>query len=160
MSSCADRPLHLKPATRADRAAWLRLREALWPTPPGETSDHPAEVDAFFAGDRRVASLVLLAYESAASPAPIGFAEVSIRSQVEGCVTDRVAYLEGWYVVPEQRRSGVGRALVRAVEAWARAQGCTEMGSDVELENSASLAAHRRLGFLEEARVVLLRKSL
>jgi aminoglycoside 6'-N-acetyltransferase I len=158
--SRADAPPHLKPATRDDRAAWLRLREALWPTAPGETSDHEAEVDAFFAGATRVASIVLLAFENEASAAPIGFAEISIRSQVEGCSSDRVAYLEGWYVVPEQRRRGVGGALVRAAEAWARAQGCTEMGSDVELANTASLAAHLELGFQEEARVVLLRKSL
>lgn len=149
-------PFDIRPATRADRDAWLTMRERLWP-PGGPASEHPAEVDAFFAGDTRVAEVVLLARSSAGA---VGFAEVSLRTHVDGCSTDRVAYLEGWYVEPAARRSGVGAALIRAAEAWARAVGCTEMGSDVELGNAASLAAHTHLGFEEVGRVVLLRKSL
>lgn len=144
----------------ADRDAWLGLRERLWPAAPGEPSTHEPEVDAFFAGDTRIASLVLLACKCAPPSTPVGFAKLSIRTTVEGCTTDRVAYLEGWYVEPTHRRRGIGAALVHAAEAWARGQGCTEMGSDVELDNDASLAAHRRLGFQESGRVVLLRKDL
>lgn len=154
-----DRATVVRPATRADRDAWLALRERLWPTPEGAPSDHPGEVDAFFAGDARVAAVVLLAAAPSDGP-PIGFAELSIRACVEGCSTDRVAYLEGWYVEPAWRRRGVGAALVRAAEDWARTAGCTEMGSDVELDNAVSLAAHARLGFEEACRAVLLRKDL
>jgi len=56
--------------------------------------------------------------------AAVGFAELSIRAYVEDCMTDHVGYLEGWYVVPEARRRGIGRALVVAAEDWARQQGC------------------------------------
>jgi aminoglycoside 6'-N-acetyltransferase I len=49
---------------------------------------------------------------------------------------------------------------VQAAEAWARAQGCTEMASDAELDNHASHAAHRRLGYAETERLVCFRKSL
>ena len=52
---------------------------------------------------------------------------MSIRNYAEDCQTDRVAYLEGWYVDAEWRRRGVGSALVAGAEAWARAQGCTEV---------------------------------
>lgn len=152
--------LQVRTVTPVDRDAWLVLRERLWPTPPGESSDHPAEIDAFLEGDARIARVVLLACERTPNSTPIGFAEFSIRATVEGCTTDRVAYLEGWYVEPAHRRRGIGAALVRAAEAWARGQGCTEMGSDVELDNDASLAAHARLGFGEVSRVVLLRKEL
>jgi aminoglycoside 6'-N-acetyltransferase I len=152
--------LHVRPATTADRSSWLVLRERLWPTPPEEESVHSAEIDAFFAGDTRVASVVLLVVPGEATAEPVGFAELSLRSAVEGCHTDPVAYLEGWYVEPSFRRQGVGAALIRAAEAWARALGCTEMGSDVELDNAGSLAAHARLGFQEVERVVLFRKDL
>ena len=46
--------------------------------------------------------------------AALGFAELSIRNYAEDCTTNRVAYLEGWYVEPHARRRGVGRALVQA----------------------------------------------
>jgi aminoglycoside 6'-N-acetyltransferase I len=49
----------------------------------------------------------------------VGFVELSIRNYAEDCETDRVAYLEGWYVIPEARRTGVGRALIAASEEWA-----------------------------------------
>src|SRR5206468_5494106 len=69
---------------------------------------------------------------------PIWFAELSIRNYAEDCVTDRVAYLEGWYVVPEWRRRGVGGALVAAAESWAQGQGCTEFASDTPIDNLGS----------------------
>ena len=102
----------------------------------------------------------MLACDRTPSATPLGFAELSIRAAVEGCTTDRVAYLEGWYVEPTHRRRGIGAALVRAAEAWAREEGCAEMGSDVELDNDTSIAAHARLGFKEAGRVVLVRKDL
>lgn len=36
----------------------------------------------------------------------------------------RIAYLEEMVVTEELRHSGIGRQLVEAFEAWARAQGC------------------------------------
>ncbi len=71
-----------------------------------------------------------------------------------------MAYLEGWYVEPSERRRGVGRALVAGAEQWGRSQGCTEFGSDAELENEASAAAHHALGFEEVERIRCFRKSL
>jgi aminoglycoside 6'-N-acetyltransferase I len=75
-------------------------------------------------------------------------------------VSSPVGYLEGWYVRPEFRGRGVGRQLVEAAEDWARARGCTEMGSDTDLGNTQSEAAHRRLGFEIAARVTAFRKHL
>ncbi len=90
----------------------------------------------------------------------VGFAELSIRNYAEDCVTDRVAYLEGWYVVPDWRRRGVGKALVVAAETWARSQGCTEFGSDALIDNETSAAAHRALGFEETVQIRCFRKQL
>lgn len=38
----------------------------------------------------------------------VGLAELSRRAYAEGCETSPVGFLEGWYVVPERRRQGVG----------------------------------------------------
>ncbi len=117
-------------ATDQDAPTWLQMREALW---PDESGSHAGEVEQFFAGMLSMPLAVLIADDD--SGRPVGFAELSIRNYAEDCVTDRVAYLEGWYVVPEARRRGVGRALVAAAEEWAREQGCTEFASDALLDN-------------------------
>jgi aminoglycoside 6'-N-acetyltransferase I len=132
------------------------MRQALWPD--DESASHAREIEQFFAGGLRMPLAVLIATDAAG--AALGFAELSIRSCAEACVTDRVAYLEGWYVVPEARRHGVGRALVEAAEEWARSQRCTEFGSDALIENDASAAAHRALGFVETAQIRCFRKPL
>jgi aminoglycoside 6'-N-acetyltransferase I len=86
--------------------------------------------------------------------------ELSIRSHAEGCETDRVAFVEGWYVDNDHRGRGVGAALMRAAEEWGRASRCTELGSDTQLWNEPSIAAHKALGFEEVERLVAFRKAL
>jgi aminoglycoside 6'-N-acetyltransferase I len=146
----------VRPATESDAPAWIRMRVALWPE--DNAVGHAREVEQFFAGKLRLPLEVLLAIDH--SGAAVGFAELSIRAYAEDCVTDRVAYLEGWYVAPGVRRQGVGRALIAAAEKWARAQGCSEFGSDALIENETSAAAHRALGFVETAQIRFFRKPL
>ena len=74
--------------------------------------------------------------------------------------TDRIGYLEGWYVAEHARQQGTGRELVAAAERWARSRGCTEMASDTELANRVSETAHLRLGYQVAARVTAFRKRL
>ncbi|MEZ6317652.1 MAG: GNAT family N-acetyltransferase [Phycisphaerales bacterium] len=90
----------------------------------------------------------------------IGFAEVSLREYADGCHTHPVGYLEGWFVAEPVRRTGVGRALVTACEAWARDQGCREFASDSELTNEVSLLAHEHLGFEPVDDIRCFRKDL
>jgi aminoglycoside 6'-N-acetyltransferase I len=146
----------VRPATRLDAAAWLRMREALW---PGDDARwHAAEIEQFFAGTLDMPLEVLVAIDGFGEI--IGFAELSIRRYAEGCVTDRVAYLEGWYVDAAHRRRGIGTALVAAAETWARRQRCTEFASDALLENDVSAAAHRAAGFEEVERIRCFRKAV
>lgn len=140
----------------ADANAWLRMRCALWPE--GSIDDHGHDIDRYFAGHRHEPREVLIAVDERGTPA--GFVELSIRNIVDGCDSDRVGYLEGWYVEPARRRRGVGGELVRAAEHWARAQGCTEFGSDALIDNEVSIAAHRALGFEETGRVCTFRKTI
>src|SRR5688572_15604443 len=116
-----DPVARIRHAQPADAAGWARMRATLWPDE--DAQELAAEVDRFFAGRLRDPVAVLLAFDD--HGAAVGFAELSIRSCAEACETDRVAYLEGWYVVEDARRRGVGGALVRAAEQWARAQGCS-----------------------------------
>jgi aminoglycoside 6'-N-acetyltransferase I len=89
-----------------------------------------------------------------------GFVEVGERAYADGCVTSPVGYIEAWYVDPDIRNHGYGRALLETAEAWARARGRREMASDARLDNEASQRAHERSGYHEVDRAVQYRKSL
>ncbi len=89
-----------------------------------------------------------------------GFVSFSLRPWAEGCESAPVPYIEGWWVAPDLRRAGVGRALVAAVEQWCREAGYGELGSDVELDNTVSLRAHAAMGFEPTLRVQFFRKRL
>jgi len=145
----------VRPAQPVDAEEWLRMRLELW---PGESGEHRATIDRYFAGHRREPKEVLIAVNERGSA--VGFAELSIRNIVDSCVTDRVGYLEGWFVDAAYRRRGVGRALVRAAEAWALQQGCTEFASDALIDNSVSRAGLLALGFAETGQVRNFRKIL
>lgn len=143
-------------AQGSDAPTWLQLRRALWPG--GSEREHRQEIDRFFAGLAREPLAVLLAEDGAG--AALGFVELSIRANAEGCHTDRVAYLEGWFVVPTARRHGVGRALIAAAEEWGRSQGCAEFASDGEPDNEASSIAHSAVGFTDVGLMRCFRKDL
>jgi aminoglycoside 6'-N-acetyltransferase I len=138
----------VRAARREDRDAWWRMRHALW---PDEHDTHAPEIAAYFHGTLKNPLQVLLAIDD--KSVAIGFVELSIRNYAEDAETDRVAYLEGWYVEPFARRQGVGRALLDAAEAWARSEGCSEFGSDALIDNDVSAAAHRAFGFAETAQI-------
>jgi aminoglycoside 6'-N-acetyltransferase I len=146
----------IRPVVPSDAAAWLRMRLALWPEESEAT--HRAEVELFFGGGTRSEQAALFAEDSTGKV--VGFAELSIRPYAEGCRTDRLAYLEGWYVVPEARKRDVGRALVEAGAEWGRRLGCTEFASDALADNEVSAAAHRAIGFTEVVVVRCFRMDL
>jgi aminoglycoside 6'-N-acetyltransferase I len=155
--------IHIRPAVGDDAGQWIGLRAALWPDETG--AEHTAAVARFFdepgmrLGD--IPEAVFVAeLPGRSAHRLIGFAELSRRPYAEGCTTSPVGFLEGWYVVPEYRRRGVGRKLVAAAEQWARGLGCREFASDTTVENTASAAAHGALGFEEVEIIRCFRKSL
>lgn len=139
----------IRRATAADRAGYQRMRLALWP----DCSD--ADIDPWLA---RPDAATFLAERPDGSLS--GFVEVGSRPYAEGCESSPLGYVEGWWVDEDVRRSGVGRALLDAAEAWARDRGYTEMGSDALLDNHDSHAAHARCGYREVERLVMFRKDL
>jgi len=89
-----------------------------------------------------------------------GYVEVGSRPYADGCDTSPVGYVEAWYVDPDARRQGHGRALLGAAEEWARARGYREIASDTQLDNEMSREAHVRSGYEEVDRVIQFRKPL
>jgi aminoglycoside 6'-N-acetyltransferase I len=91
---------------------------------------------------------------------PLGFLELSVRDFSDGCDSMPVPHVEGWYVEDPARLHGLGHALMRAAEEWARAHGFAELASDSELDNDVAQRAHARCGFEEVDRLVKFRKKL
>jgi aminoglycoside 6'-N-acetyltransferase I len=135
--------LTIQAVSEADTADWLTLRRALWPETAGD--GHRAEVADFFA--RRAAEPLAVWLARTATGEAVGLLEMSIRASAEGCEQPNPAYVEGIYVVPHYRRSGVGRQLLATAEAWARARGCREIASDTLPDNTPSAGLHAAAGF-------------
>ena len=146
--------MNIRPYDIEDHAEWLRLRGLLWPHLNAD--EHKQEMAVWLA---RPDATVLVAADVGVAGLG-GFAEVGCRSIADGCETSPVAYLEGWYVDVVVRRKGIGAALVRAAESWARSRGLREFASDAELDNVLSQRAHHALGFTEMGRSVLYLKKI
>ncbi len=138
--------IQIRPLLELDEKEWLRLRLALWP-------DH----------EIAVLKKEMAAIQADFDQQPVyvaertngglcGFIEVSIRDSAPGCVSNRIGYIEAWYVDPEWRGQGIGRRLVERAEAWAAAAGCFEMASDTTPDYPLSPAAHEALGYNEVER--------
>jgi len=179
----------VRPARPEDKAAWRDMRAALYGEDPSLLTDvegyfagdpmiaaafiaehgKPLDHDEFGLSQSKLINVIdshMLARDSCEKPAPtfshpaLGFIELSLRNYAEGCASSPVPYVEGLYVGEGQRRQNVGRLLVAAAEDWAKQRGFTEMASDTQIENEASLGAHRAYGFAEVERIACLRKRL
>jgi aminoglycoside 6'-N-acetyltransferase I len=152
---CAPREtiVTIREIVESDRDQWVRLRDALW---PGSLSDHDDETRVYF--ERRLEAPIVFVAE--AEGRLVGFLELDYRKYAPGCMSSPVPFIEGWYVEPALQRQGIGRALIEAAEAHARAAGHYEIASDTELENTDGIAAHLALGYEEIERVVCFRRSL
>ena len=146
--------MRVRNLTEADHDVWKRMRGELWPDCPAARQ----ELELRMIVQKGDAYGVLLLESDDGRVG--GFAEVSVRHGVDGAAYEDVGYLEGWYVEKDLRRRGGGRALVAAAELWARTRGLHEFGSDTGVDNEASIAAHRALGFRESDRIVQFLKPL
>jgi len=124
------------------------MRRALWPDV--EESMHELEMPILTGDSSNQAVFVV----DNGAGALLGFIEVSVRARVDGSYSERVGYVEGWYVDEVHREQEVGRRLMRAAEEWTRERGLTELASDTELLNDNGIRAHEALGFKETFRLV------
>jgi len=132
------------PVTKENEDAWAELCVALW---PDLTVDSVLKMNheglfknefLYLDGDEAVA-----------------FLSLSLRSDyVEGSNSSPVGYIEGLYVKPEFRRQGIAEKMIIHAKEWSRNYGCSELASDVELDNKVSQAFHTGVGFTEANRLV------
>ncbi len=147
----------IRPAVPADLGDIAALAHALWPDATVE--EHRAHAVEIFA--QTASTLPLTLFVAEADGLCVGFIEVGLRSHADGCDGSRpVGFCEGWYVAPVHQKRGVGRALMEAACAWARAQGATELASDTWQDEEDSQAAHAACGFEVVDRCVHFRKTL
>lgn len=147
---------HTEPADAEELAA---MRAALWPE--SSLEEQRKEVESWFANGPAGTLPAAILVSHTPNQSLTGFLEVSLRSHADGCdPAHPVGYVEGWFVIPDARGRGVGAALMRAAEDWARIHAAREMASDALIDNEPSELAHRSLGYEIVDRCVHLRKAL
>jgi ribosomal protein S18 acetylase RimI-like enzyme len=72
--------------------------------------------------------------------------------QVEG---NRYAHVFLLYVVPEYRRRGIGSALMRHAENWARTRGDRQIGLQVFQYNQPAITLYRQLGYQTQSLLMI-----
>ena len=129
------------------------MRSKLWPD--ADPKELESELVSLFALDPPYS-----VYVAEADGLQVGFIELWVRSYAEGGPTEPSAYVEGLWVEPDYRRSGIATALLAKAEEWARAKGFKWLGSDAELGNRDSHAWHKAAGFRAIEQLVVFGKPL
>jgi len=138
--------MQIKKATSRDVHTLVRLMHQLWPDAPvAELSD---EVRLGLRSDK-------MHYFLAITEEPIGFCQLSFRyDYIPGATEEPTAFIEGIYVIGPERGNDVATQLIETATKFARSNGCYELASDTEIDNTGSQQFHERLGFEEVERTV------
>lgn len=148
--------LHIQKVCPKDQDIWLSFRQSLWPH--SSRDELLREIELILQGqvatiaDPDYGSVTLLkeeAFLAMENATPVGFLELSIRKEAPGTDGQPVAFVEAWWVAPEFRARGYGKALMDFAESWARKEGFSRLASDTTSEYTGSREAHLKLGFKE-----------
>lgn len=140
--------LLVRPAVPADADALVALgravasEEELWLTYDRSRSDERRNLR----GVRRDPNVAIFVAET-----PAGFAGRLSIARNRHPYSSHVAEV-GLMVAANQRRRGVGTALMQEALNWARAAGITKVELEVFPHNAPAIALYRKLGFEEEGR--------
>jgi GNAT superfamily N-acetyltransferase len=77
---------------------------------------------------------------------PVGYITGHVEEDPRRVLT-RKGVVEDWFVEPDQRGKGVGKALFDALVAHFRERGCVVLESTTWAGNAGARAAHQALGF-------------
>ncbi|WOB45654.1 GNAT family N-acetyltransferase [Thermoleptolyngbya oregonensis NK1-22] len=117
---------------------------------PGEGFDHLAHtVEQYFSGDTPLWWVQSYADANLRIPDPV--ACLWMGSAVDQVRGDRHAHIFLLYVSPEHRRRGIGTALMRQAEDWARLRGDRQMGLHVFCQNQPAQRLYESLGFVPQS---------
>jgi aminoglycoside 6'-N-acetyltransferase I len=149
----------VRQAQVSDQHELAKMRKLLWPE--SSVEEHREELEAVLQSGKygTLPMTILVSHDEERTLT--GFIEVGLRSHADGCdITQPVGFVEGWFVHEAYRKQGIGRALMRSAEDWARSQGCREIASDTWIDDERSQRAHQALGFEVVDRCVHFRKTL
>lgn len=128
--------IHIRPATSSDAGAIARLLAQLgYPT---KSADVPERLERLMVDDRAV---ILLAERDTQV---VGLATVHILSVMNR--QGDVAWLTALVVDEPARGTGVGRALVEAVEQFARQSGCERLAVTTQEHRTGAHRFYLRVG--------------
>jgi ribosomal-protein-alanine acetyltransferase len=126
----------IQPAERSDLDAILALERATENAPHWPISAYSAVLD-----DPKAQRCLFVAQTKGQLT---GFAV--------GLINPAAAELESVVVAANSRRSGIGRALCKAVLDWTHSQGATEVILEVRAASAGAIALYASLGFTETGR--------
>ena len=142
----------IRTATEEDRPVWLELRKLVYTDCSDEF--HEEDINIWMRDEDKECFLI------EEDGQVVGFLEASLRNIVDGCLTSPVGFMEGICLFPEFRGRGFSKQLMAVAEDWMKAKGCTEMGSDSDLDNESAIRFHQANGFEETFRIVQFKKKL
>lgn len=145
--------ISIRPVEREEFDDWERLREAVYTGLSHEY--HRKEMELMFENSEMECLLAVTKADVVC-----GMCEVTLHNIVDGCLSSPVGYIEGIFVDPGFRNIGVARKLVENAETWCRRRGCTEIGTDAEIDDEDAQRFHEYMGFEETYRVVEYKKRL
>src|ERR687898_1611327 len=149
----SERDFIIRPGHREDAEEAARL----WMRSAGEHTDHD-QIYATAPGAERVmrrfladltASSHTFLFVARSGGQTVGFISGELR---EGSPTFRQrtwASVDDVFVEPEHRNRGMGRALLKSVEAWARERGADGISLQVAAANTRGRKFYEELGFRE-----------
>jgi aminoglycoside 6'-N-acetyltransferase I len=158
-TSRTDSSLIIRQAQISHQDEIAKMCALLWPE--ASIEEHRQEIGRVLTSGMygTLPAMILISYREEGTPN--GFLQVGLRSHADGCdPAQPVGFVEGWFVYEQFRGQGIGKALMRAAESWARNHGCKEMASDTWIDHASSKNAHEALGFEIVDRCINFRKEL
>lgn len=137
MSPPEDPPT-IRPATAADLPALVALDAAAWDR---RSTPAPLPLSGAWIHDIDPADLIV----AATAAGPVGYVLLGARTPLPSSA--HLGQLRGLAVHPDARRTGAGRALVRAAIDAARARGWVRLELQALATNEAAVALYRSEGF-------------
>ncbi|HKG24950.1 MAG TPA: GNAT family N-acetyltransferase [Thermomicrobiales bacterium] len=137
--------VELVPIREADRDELREVVRRYWIglMPHAPVVQDPARGEVEFRSRFRLDDAESLHWWAVLDGIRIGFAKVDLAEE-NG---ERSAQVRDFYVEPEWRRRGYGRAFARAMIGWLREQGVGQIDLNVRRDNPVALAFWRSLGF-------------
>ena len=125
--------MEAREANSRDRESWLHIRRTIWPQ--ASPSAHGRDIDAGFA--RQDGRWFVVVEEDSN---PVAYLECRLSPAQDGG-EGSTGRIEAWYIQPNNRAGGVGRALIKFLRAWFRVRGCESLEVHQDLAGDTAFRA-------------------